>query len=137
MSGGKDCAEGMEGMRMVLEGFGAGMTGLVSTDALGTLTLGISAHKLQKNLHQLLGLRQQIGPIDKLVEQVEKPHSDRVVEVIKSVGDGGHKPKVDIMKFVVDASVGTGMRIGYDSTGIIVQCTLEELNASLSFIMST
>ena len=112
MSGDKDYAEGMEGMRMVLEEFGEGMTGLVSTDALGILILGISVYKLQKNLHQLLGLRQQIGPIDKLVEQVEKSYSDRVVEVIKSVGDGGHKAEVDIMKFVVDISVGAGMRIG-------------------------
>ena len=47
----RDYAGGMTGMKMVLEEFGEGMEGLVSTDALGIILSGISVHKLQGDLY--------------------------------------------------------------------------------------
>ena len=65
---------------------------------------------LQGDLHKLLGMKQPIGTLDKLVEQVKKLYEDRVKEIRERCIAGGDKLEQLVMKLIVDITVGTGMR---------------------------
>ena len=96
----------MQGVEMMLEEFGEEVSELVSADAMGKLHSQVSVSVLQPKLYKMLGMKNQLGTLDKLVEEIRKVYSDRVTKLKADTAKGGPKFEQAVLEFAKDVMVG-------------------------------
>ena len=89
-----------------------GEKGLISDglDALGRLQAVVSVLALQPKLHILMGRKDPIGTLDKLVEEVTKMYPAEVKDLKAVSARGGNEVITVVAGFMTAVMVGTGMR---------------------------